>query len=56
MTRLPGNSNDSGSYMRRRQDIAILVVSQDYELFFGRSGSIDKCLIEPCEMLLNFAE
>ena len=34
----------------------LLVLSQDYELFFGRSGSIDKCLIEPCEMLLDFAD
>ena len=31
------------------------MLSQDYELFFGQSGSIEKCLIEPCEMLLDFA-
>lgn len=51
MTRL----TDSGSYMRRGDDIPVLVVSQDYELFFHRSGSIEKCLLEPCELLLDFA-
>ena len=28
-----------------------LVLSLDYELFFGRSGSIERCLVEPCEAL-----
>jgi hypothetical protein len=34
----------------------ILVLSQDYELFFQRSGSAEKCLFEPCAALLAFAE
>ena len=50
------NQADVNSHLRRQQDFPILVVSQDYELFFGRSGSIEKCLIEPCEMLLDFAD
>ena len=56
MIRSTHNVSNSHSKMRRQQDVPILVVSQDYELFFGRSGSIDKCLIEPCELLLDFAE
>ena len=32
-----------------------VVLSQDYELFFQTSGSIEKCLLEPGEMLMNFA-
>ena len=35
----------TGIYKRRQRDLPILVVSQDYELFFGESGSIEKCLI-----------
>jgi hypothetical protein len=46
---------DSGSLFRRKQDFPALVLSMDYELFFGQSGSIWKCLIEPTEMLLEFA-
>ncbi len=34
----------------------MLVLSQDYELFFQRSGSIEKCLFEPTNMLLDFAD
>ena len=30
----------------------VLILSQDYELFFGRSGSAEKCLFEPCDALL----
>lgn len=33
----------------------VLVLSQDYELFFHRSGTIDKCLFEPCAALLESA-
>lgn len=33
----------------------ILVLSQDYELFFQVSGTIEKCLFEPCDALLKFA-
>lgn len=41
--------------MRRTGDLPLLVLSQDYELFFGQSGSLEKCLIEPCKLLLDFA-
>ena len=34
---------------------AILILSQDYELFFHRSGTVEKCLFEPCEALLKSA-
>jgi hypothetical protein len=47
---------DSGSFLRRGQDFPVLLLSMDYELFFQRSGSIEKCLFEPTAMLLNFAE
>lgn len=47
---------DSGSFLRRGQDFPLLVLSQDYELFFGQSGSIDKCLFEPSQMLAEFAQ
>lgn len=33
----------------------VLVLSQDYELFFQDSGTIEKCLFEPTEMLLRFS-
>lgn len=33
----------------------VLIVSQDYELFFHRSGTIEKCLFEPCDALLKSA-
>jgi hypothetical protein len=32
-----------------------VILSQDYELFFHRSGSIEKCLFEPCDALLSSA-
>ena len=32
-----------------------LVLSQDYELFFQESGSVEKCMIEPANALLEFA-
>ncbi|MEM9172457.1 MAG: hypothetical protein AAGA84_07115 [Pseudomonadota bacterium] len=32
-----------------------VVLSQDYELFFQDSGSIEACLIRPCDWLLAFA-
>lgn len=35
---------------------ALLLLSQDYELFFGASGSIEKCLFEPCDALLDVAK
>lgn len=34
---------------------ATLILSQDYELFFGDSGTLEKCLFEPCDVLLDFA-
>lgn len=34
----------------------VLILSQDYELFFHRSGSVEKCLFEPCDALLGMAE
>lgn len=43
-------------HLRRSDDFPVLVVSQDYELFFQRSGSIEKCLVEPSENLVRFAE
>jgi hypothetical protein len=32
-----------------------LILSQDYELFFHRSGTPEKCLFEPCDALLASA-
>jgi len=32
-----------------------LVLSQDYELFFHNSGSVENCLLRPTEVLLKFA-
>lgn len=32
-----------------------LVLSLDYELFFGRSGTVEKCLFDPCDALLAAA-
>lgn len=46
----------SGAYLRRSKDFPVLLVSQDYELFFQRSGSLEKCLFEPTDMLLDFAD
>ena len=43
------------NHWRRQSDFPVLTLSQDYELFFQRSGSIEKCLIEPCELLGDFA-
>jgi hypothetical protein len=34
---------------------AVLILSQDYELFFHRSGTVEKCLFEPCDALLRSA-
>ena len=47
---------NSSSFHRRGKDFPVLLVSQDYELFFQRSGSIEKCLFEPTNMLLDFAD
>lgn len=33
----------------------LLLLSQDYELFFHQSGSIEKCLLEPTKALREFA-
>ena len=49
-------STDSDPGLYRRGDLPILVLSQDYELFFQQSGSIEKCLIEPADQLADFAE
>jgi hypothetical protein len=35
-------------------DAPLLVLSQDYEFFFGVSGTAEKCLFEPCDALLAF--
>lgn len=43
-------------FLRRDQDFPLLVVSQDYELFFQKSGTIQKCLFEPTDLLLDFAD
>jgi hypothetical protein len=43
------------TFLRRKQDFPVLVVSQDYELFFHKSGSVAKCLLEPTVLLLDFA-
>lgn len=37
---------------RRQDDPPVLILSQDYELFFQVSGTVEKCLLEPGEMLL----
>lgn len=34
---------------------SMLLLSQDYELFFGASGSVEKCLFEPCDALMQVA-
>ena len=31
---------DNGSFLRRRADLPVMVLSQDYELFFHRSGNM----------------
>ena len=49
-------TTDSGSFLRRGRDFPVLLLSMDYELFFQRSGSIEKCLFEPTAMLLDFAK
>lgn len=36
-------------------DAPVLVLSQDYEFFFGVSGTPEKCLFEPGDALLAFA-
>ena len=33
----------------------ILILSQDYEVFFNKSGTLEKCLFEPCDALLRSA-
>jgi hypothetical protein len=47
---------DSGSFLRRRADLPVMVLSQDYELFFGKSGTIEKCLFEPTDKLVAWAK
>lgn len=34
----------------------LLILSQDYELFFQKSGTVEQCLIKPTDMLLSFAK
>lgn len=34
----------------------VLILSQDYELFFHRSGTVERCLFEPCDALLGMAD
>tara|TARA_R110002096_G_scaffold6305_4_gene29247 strand:- start:5489 stop:6511 length:1023 start_codon:yes stop_codon:yes gene_type:complete len=38
-----------------RSSDTVLILSQDYELFFGNSGSAERCLLEPTDALLTFA-
>ena len=38
--------------IRRQDDPPLLILSQDYELFFQVSGTVEKCLLAPGEMLL----
>ena len=33
-----------------------VLITLDYELFFGKSGSIDKCIVEPTERLLSILD
>jgi len=47
-------TNDQ-SLLGRRHDLPVMVLSQDYELFFGNSGSLEKCLFEPTDMLTDWA-
>lgn len=32
----------------------LLILSQDYELFFHKSGTVERCLLEPCEAWRQF--
>lgn len=41
--------------MNRSNSEPVLVLSQDYELFFQASGTVEKCLFEPTDMLLRFS-
>ena len=41
--------------MKQPQTESVLVLSQDYELFFKDSGTIENCLIEPSKRLLQFS-
>ncbi len=42
--------------MSTNSDTEFLILSQDYELFFQNSGTVEKCLLEPCDMLTAFAK
>lgn len=39
-----------------RHTDTVLVLSQDYELFFQESGTVEKCLFAPCDALMAFAK
>lgn len=41
--------------MHDSNSVPAVVLSQDYELFFGSSGTVDQCLFEPCAVLCSFA-
>ena len=41
--------------MNGPSDDSVLVLSQDYELFFQESGTVERCLLEPSRELLKFA-
>jgi len=41
---------------RPEHDGPLLILSQDYELFFQKSGTVEQCLIKPTDLLLNFAK
>ena len=34
-------------------DNSILLLTYDYEMYLGKSGSIEKCLLEPTDSLLT---
>ena len=40
---------------KKGADSPLVVLSVDYELFFGRSGTIEKCLFEPSDAILRVA-
>ncbi|MBT8080167.1 MAG: hypothetical protein KJO31_16430 [Gammaproteobacteria bacterium] len=42
--------------MIRSNNTTDCVVSQDYELFFHSSGSVEKCMIEPANALLEYSQ
>ena len=51
------NSNSLGlSRGQTEMNYPLLILSQDYELFFQKSGTVEQCLIKPTDMLVDFAK